>query len=74
MYFDRQDIPFLLIVCVIIGLLLYSNYQREERLEQSLKTLADYNYSVIIRQIQIDQKIDKISVDIDSVRDIYLRK
>ena len=74
MIFDKNDIPFLIIVFSFFAFLLYTNYQHNQRVEEKLKQVLDYNFSVIVRQSREEEQINKISVEIDSLRVLYLRK
>jgi len=74
MIFDKSDIPFLIIVFLSFAFLLYTNYQHNQKIEEKLKEVLDYNFTVIVRQARTEDQLNKISVEIDSLRALYLRK
>jgi hypothetical protein len=74
MTFDKNDIPFIVIILGMLFYLLVSNFTYYQEVKTELKRVEEYNHAILIRIIQIEQTQEKISVELDSLRSIYLRK
>jgi hypothetical protein len=70
MIFDKDDVPFIVIILGFVAWVTYSNYAFISRVDKKLEEMRELNYSLLIRQAHISTKQDVIKNRIDS---LYLR-
>lgn len=74
MQFDKEDYWFIGIMVFALMCIVYANTKSNEKIEKMLTESGNYNFTVVVRQARIEQRLDTISVRLDSIRRLYLHK